>query len=437
MLSGVLIVITFFVFAVLIAAKKLSAMFALPVMSIIIALISRMPLMGDNGIVNAVLVSGTSYLQGTVFLILIACWLSQLMYNTGVTNTIIKKAAELGGDKPVVITALLLAACVFLFTSLFGTGAAMMVGTIVLPLLISVGVPQVKAINFFMTTLAIGFGINASNMAPILDITKVVPRDLLKAGIVIMVCGTLFLIWQVYTTFAKSGKKYAFAAPVNSTDMGEEGKFESQKNVSGIRGFLACMTPLLIVLLTMVFRIPPLVCFYAGVLWVFVMTFNFKYKKYMNMLTLSFYDACRDAAPPIGICLGIGMVLKAMTHPSTQEMLVPLMNAIMPSTTLALIIFMVVLAPLNLYRGPLSIFGLGSGLLVVMMATGKIPALVLAALFLTQMRWSNEACPTSTIIVWGSNFVGTDPVTAANKVFFPNWIVSAVALTAVTVLYMS
>ncbi len=434
MVIGILVIITFLVFAALIAFRKIPAMYALPMMAIVIAVLARMPFMGETSIIDTVVVGGTSYLQGTVFLILVACWLSQVMYNTGVTNTIIKKAAELGGDKPVIITTLLLIACIFIFTSLFGTGAAMMVGTIVLPILLSIGVPPVKAANFFLSTMAIGFGINVPNMAPILAITGNEPRDLIGAGIVIMITGSMLLGWQMWTVFRKDARKFAFAAEV--TESSEEPLYETQKTVKGIRGLLACLTPIVIVVLTYFFNIAPLACFYIGVIWIIAMTFDGNYKKYVNMLTTSFYDGTKDAGPPLAICIGIGMVLRAMTFQGTQDALLPIISRIIPSGAIAMAVFMVVLAPLNLYRGPLSIYGLGSGLMAVMLTAGSLPATALAALFLTQMRWSNEACPTGTVTVWSSNFVGSDPVTVANKVFIPNWVVQAVALTIVTFMYM-
>lgn len=79
-------------------------------------------------------------LAGTYVAILFSCWLSRILYRTGVSATIIKKAAELGGDKPFIVSLLLCVASVFLFTVLYGTGAVAMVGAIVLPIMLSVGV---------------------------------------------------------------------------------------------------------------------------------------------------------------------------------------------------------------------------------------------------------------------------------------------------------
>lgn len=72
-------------------------------------------------------------------------WLGQLMNKTGVTENIIKKSAELGGDRPLVVTLIMVVATAVLFTTLSGLGSIIMVGSIVLPILISVGVPAASS----------------------------------------------------------------------------------------------------------------------------------------------------------------------------------------------------------------------------------------------------------------------------------------------------
>jgi H+/gluconate symporter-like permease len=436
MVTGILIIITFLVFSVLTALRKINAIYALILMAVFIAILGGMPFLAETSIMSTVLVDGTLMLSSTVFLIIIAAWLSQVMFRTGISNTIIKKAAELGGDNPIILTIVLSAACVFLFTALFGTGAAMMLGTIVLPILLTIGVPPVKAVSIFLATMGIGFGINVPNMAPILNITDTVPRDLLGAGIVIMITGTGYLLWLMWTVFRKGARKFAFASPVEEISNSTEEFVETQKTVKGVRGFLACLTPILLVILVYAFEIPPLACFYLGIVWVIIMTFDGKYTKYFDMLTGSFYAGTKDAGPPIAICLGIGMALKAMMFTGTQDALVPLLKIIIPTAPVALAIFMAIGSPLNLYRGPFSLWGLGSGFMGVMLLIGGIPEAAIAALFLTQMRWGNVCDATGTITVWSSNFVGSDPVTISNVNFVSNYITQIIALPIVVYLYM-
>jgi len=431
MALGIEIIIAFIIVAVLMATKKLPALFALPIMGIVVALLARFPLLGEGSLFGTVLVDGTTYLNSTVFLILIACWLSAIMNRTGVTQTVIKKAAELGGDKPLVIVLLLSAVTAFLFSTLYGTGAAMMVSGVVLPIMLSIGVPPVVAANLFLMAFGIGYSLNSANMSALTQIAGIDFADLRMPAIVLAVGAGAFIAVYAVLALRKGARKIAFAAPVEDA---EKENFSTEKQVKGFRGAMACLTPLIIVVLTMVFKIPPLACFYIGIVWLIIFTIGKNVKQYVNMLVSAFHDAGKDAAPPIGLCIGIGMALKAMTAARTQEAIQPFMNVITPGTITALVIFAVVLAPGVIYRGPLNIYGLGAGLLACMITTGKLAPVVLGAVFYSLCRWANDGCPTSTVVVYVSNYVGSDSVTATNKIFIWRWVLTAVTTIAIALL---
>ena len=99
MVVGIIIVAIFLVMAVLMMLKKIPAVLALPLMAVLIGVAAGLPMTGEEGILTHVLSKGALKLSGTYVAILFSCWLSQILYRTGVTDTIIKKAAELGGDK--------------------------------------------------------------------------------------------------------------------------------------------------------------------------------------------------------------------------------------------------------------------------------------------------------------------------------------------------
>lgn len=71
-----------------------------------------------------------------------------------------------------------------------------------------------------------------------------------------------------------------------------------------------------------------------------------------------------------------------------------------------------------------------------MMAVDAVPILALSVAFYATMRWPTQACPTSTQVVWCSNFVGYEPTAVAMKVFWPNWIVTALSVVILVMMYM-
>lgn len=429
MLIGILILVIFLIFAVLMMTKKLPAVLALPLLAISIAVVAGLPLSGKEGILDFVIGSGSLKLAGTFVPILFACWLSQILYKSGVTDTIIKKAAEFGGDKPFVISILLSAVTVFLFTTLYGTGAVAMVGSVVLPIMLSVGVPPIVACNTFLAALSAGYSLNPANIAAITNITGVPVAEIQLAAIVLTIAGCLFTVVYLAWSFKKNGIKFAFAAPVDKEEV------KSGKQVKGIRGFLACITPLVIVLLVYLFKLPITAVFMIGILWAIVFTWKGKWRTNMSAIVESCYDGFKDGAPTVALMFGIGMLLNAMTAPTTQAIIEPFMVAITPTTAIGLIIFVCLLSPLGLYRGPFNLMGLGAGLAASMLAVGVLPVAALSAVFYAAFRWPSQSCPTSTQVVWASNYVGYDPVTTSNKVQLPNWILTIVTVVILAILY--
>lgn len=429
MVTGIIIVLIFVVIAALMIAKKLPTVLALPLMAVLIAVAAGLPLKGEEGILTFVVSQGALKLSGTYVAILFSCWLSRILYRTGVSATIIKKAAEFGGDKPFVVSLLLCAASVFLFTVLYGTGAVAMVGAIVLPIMLSVGVPPLIACNSFLAAMTAGYMLNPANIAAITNITGVAQSDMYMAAGILTAISCVFCVGILVWGFKKGGTKYAFAAPVVEDD-------EEIETISGIRGFLACMTPFVVVLVMLLFKLDAITVFLIGIIWVMVMTVKGNWSKYTSMIVQSCYEGFKEGAPTASLMFGIGMLINAMMAPTTQASIAPFMQAITPATAVGLIIFVCILSPGSLYRGPFNILGLGAGLAVSMMAVQSVPVLALSVVFYAAMRWPTQACPTSTQVVWCSNFVGSEPTTAAMKVFWPNWAVTALSVVILVMMYM-
>jgi len=91
--------------------------------------------------------------------------LSVLMQKTKVAENLIKKGAELSGDNPWIIAVVILTLIALLFTSLGGLGAIIMVATIALPIMLSVGMGSMTVIGIFLFGLSMGGILNAGNWA--------------------------------------------------------------------------------------------------------------------------------------------------------------------------------------------------------------------------------------------------------------------------------
>ncbi|MBQ8813008.1 MAG: hypothetical protein IJZ85_00725 [Lachnospiraceae bacterium] len=436
MLTGIIVCIVFIILAIAMMTRKLPAILVMPIMAIAIALAAGMPIIPIEGatenILDTVLNSGASRLIGNVINVIFASWMANLLYKTGITDLMIKKAAELGGDKPVVVTILLILVTALLFSAMGGVGAVAMIGGTVLPILISVGVKPLAAAHLFMAALSAGYNVRPANIVTVANICGVQTTDITVACWILCVFDLLFAFIYLIVDAKKNGKKYAFAAPAEDEDL------ESVKNtdqVRGVRALLASLTPVIILACTYFFKWNVVACYSIGIIWAIIMTAKGGWSKYVSLVTQSAYDGVKDSAPPAIIFMGIGMILTSVGSSTVQTALTPFMQMIIPGSVIGLLIFCAVLSPLSLYRGPFNILGLGSCLAAGIVGLGIFDPVLLAAVFYCTFRWPAQACPTATQVVWVANYVGEEPVNVSNKVFIANWVMTAASVFLVGLLY--
>lgn len=97
---------------------------------------------------------------GVLINFIFGAWFGRIMLETGIAATIIRKTVELGGDKPIVTSTLLAIVTTAVFSSMFGAGAVVAIGVIVLPILLSLGIPKLLATVSFLLSIGSGLYIN-------------------------------------------------------------------------------------------------------------------------------------------------------------------------------------------------------------------------------------------------------------------------------------
>ena len=97
-----------------------------------------------KNILTNVISAGAIKLAPAYMAVVAGAMLGRVMIQTGIAEGIIKKAAEFGGEKPLVVSIFLMFITAVLFTSLTGLGAIIMVGSLVLPIMMSLGAPRLS-----------------------------------------------------------------------------------------------------------------------------------------------------------------------------------------------------------------------------------------------------------------------------------------------------
>lgn len=431
MLQGTLIIVAFVIIAALLMTKKIPTLLALPLMAVVICVIAGVPAVGTNadgaqiGWLQTVLEAGTVRMGAAIMAVIFGAWLGELMNKTGVTETIIKKSAELGGDRPLIVTLIMSAAVAVLFTTLNGLGSIIMVGSIVLPILISVGVPAMSAACIFLMAFTCGLTFNIANWKSFSGIFSLEIAQIQSFAIYMLVATVIATLILIVVEFKKNGVKFAFSAPVEETE---------SKQVSGIRGTLAMLTPIIPIVLVAVFKFPVCPAFIAGIIWILIFTSK-SFSKAMNLLVKTCYDGITNSGPAVILMIGIGILYLAVTHAMVKEVLNPFLLAVVPQGRIGYIIFFSLLAPLALYRGPMNLFGLGSGIAALVIGLNTLSPLAVMAAFLAAERIQGCGDPTNTQNVWTANFCEVDVNGITKKLLPYLWAVAVVGVVIGAVLY--
>jgi H+/gluconate symporter-like permease len=122
------LLIIFAIFAVLMFTRKVSALLALPAMAILIAILAQL---SPVEILNNIIAQGTVKLAAVYVAVFAGAMMGRVMIQTGIAEEIIKRAAEFGGEKPLIVAFGLMIVTAVLFTTLQGLGAIITVGSLV------------------------------------------------------------------------------------------------------------------------------------------------------------------------------------------------------------------------------------------------------------------------------------------------------------------
>lgn len=252
------------------------------------------------GWLQTVVENGTVRMGSAIMAVIFGAWLGQLMNKTGVTENIIKKSAELGGDRPLVVTLIMVVAVAILFTTLSGLGSIIMVGSIVLPILVSVGVPAISAACIILMAFTTGLTFNIANWKSFSSIFGLEIEQIKSFEIYLLIATLIATLVLVFVEFKKNGVKFAFSAPVSDVP--------ETRQLKGVAGTLAMLTPLVPILLVALLKVPVVPAFVAGIIWVLVFTSK-SFSKAMNLLVKTCYDGITDAGPAVILMIGIGILV--------------------------------------------------------------------------------------------------------------------------------
>lgn len=357
----VLILAVFFGAIALMMAKKLPAILALPLIGILVAAIAGVPFLtstAEDGqtICGYVIGAGSAKLASTMIVTMFGAVFAKLIEKQGIAETIIRKAAELAGDKPLAMAFALTAAIIVIFIGMSGAGPVIMVCTIAVPLLLAAGIAPVVASSLILLGLTVGLMLNVSQYQMFIDTLGMTQEQVKSMGLILAVIGIVFTIVYILVKVKRTPVRSSWAMPATEN---------KKKSVNAV----ALFTPILPFILVFVCKIDALTSLIIAILFTVLITTP---RQAVNVLSACFIEGIKDVAAVIGLMIGIGILLNGVTAVATTALIQPLVTAIIPKTAVGYVLLFAILSPLALYRGPLNMYGLGSGLATIMLAAGSM-----------------------------------------------------------------
>jgi hypothetical protein len=411
--SGILIVVAFLVLAGAMVARVLPALLAVPAMALATGLLAG----ASPETLGEIVTKGVVQLAPVYATVIFGALLSRVVLQTGIAETIVTYAAEFGGDQPVVLALVLCAAVALLFTSVTGLGAIIMVGTIVLPVMMTVGVPRTTAATLFLLAFGLGYILNIAQWKFYRDVFGVGQADVQAYIGVLFAIDALALVafalirartTRDYATFAIAGE-----GPRKRTNPA------------------ALVAPVLPLVLFAGLHVDAIVAFLVSALYAVLVT---RPRAIAATLAQAWIRGVEDVAPAVILMMGIGMLLVAAKAPIVQAAVTPVIAALAPRTPLAYVLVFGLLSPLALYRGPLNPLGVGIGVYSVLATLHVVPAVALVAAVMAVVQVQNVCDPTNTQNVWVANFTGVG-VERITRLALPYQVAVATAAVLCVVLF--
>ena len=358
---------------------------------------------GDSGttlvsILNKIYQSAPEGWGTTLVNVCWGAWFGRVLMETGIASTLIRKTVELGGDRPIITIVLLNVVTAFIFTAMMGAGPVIAIGVIVLPIMMSLGVPKAIAMFSFMESVAAGIYLNPVNFtqyrAFFIEIDEM-PNFTLgwyagKWGYAALVISVVVTTILAGFFLKKSKTSHAWAAQTRGA---------SEQKDAPLYTLILPIVPVVLKIWLDFSVIGGFVI--AGFAALFLCgKMKGSFKENCQLVNKLYYDGVVDTAPLVGFLLTLPMFNSVASYASPFFKAV--LGPVMPKSELVVCILFAVLLALGLFRGPMTLVGCGAATLGVLRGVASFSVPFLYCVFAIPTITVNiGSCITQSWVAWG------------------------------------
>jgi hypothetical protein len=392
------------------------------------------PTMADKSVIdvltNVFQTGPENYGKSILVNIFFGAFFGRVLIDTGIAATLIRKVVELGGDKPRITMTLLCIVTALIFTSMTGIGPVISIAVIVLPIMLSLGIPSAVAMFAFMGSIMAGIFANIVNFKQYQAIFATANKDYasydfptyFRFGIIAMIVALVVVIIVANIAMNKKKASHAWAA------MAEGGTITNAPAISWI-------SILLPVIGVVAFKIPIILGFTISSLYALLTCGKIKggFTKVCGMLAKQFADGAIDVAPMVGFLLALAMFNNTATF--VAPYFKSLLGGVIPQSALVLALVFAILTPLGFFRGPMNLVGSGAALLAVVVSVAAWPVQFLYPLFAVTTVAPQHLDITQSWVAWGFGYTKVTTKDYMKMSIPTGWIIGIILCIVVFVKY--
>jgi H+/gluconate symporter-like permease len=388
--TGLTLLVAFVVVVVLIIRGQ-SPVIMLLLLAILWAALAGI---GINDIQAKILQGGGVQYASSIVIIAFGAWFAQVLIQTGIAESVIRSAAELAGDRPLITAIVINLVTALLFTSMYGVGAAIAIGVVALPIMMSQGIPPRVAAPAFSMGVGAGAYVNPAlfNTFKPLFPGIVYEQPWITFWLIGMGIYVLCAWVMIYLNLRTLGVRHAASVDIA----------EPAPPVRKRTPYYTYLVPLFPVVMVMFFKWQIIPTFLLSIVLALALTWKDRsLQGHLNLFNKSFYDAFPDIATIAALWIICGMIIAAGQTPQVSSALKPIFGPILPHTTLQAAVFFAILGGIaSIYRGPLVVIGTGSAVLAIMLSNQDLPIPYLYALWLGPTVMQGSVDPTNSWTLW-------------------------------------
>jgi hypothetical protein len=477
-------------FGLLMISRRLTATLALPLTAFCLASAAGIQLLAAGHpvadtlrlLLTDVLDAGVVRLSSAVFAVILGAVLAAQLRLSGAAERIVRYAAEYAGEDRFRLALLLLLTIATLFTVLGGLGSVILVASITLPLLFTLGFEPRVAAAIFLFGLSLGGALNPVNWALYITVLKLSQAEIVPFALMLFALFLLVVVaYLIVQTRGQTGSRRILQLGVIVIMLSAIGYVALRMPGLWVlfkRGFAISLAVVLLVLALLLLlrvvlvyfgrpgqpaspllardnwlagcsvlvplalllwsnlqvnllgpelavQVPILAALLAGVVFAAAATIT-RESGSVNLTMRALHEGITGSAPALVLLIGVGLLLQATALPPVRESLAPLVAHLPVGSPMSFVATFFVLSPLSLYRGPLNLFGMGSGIVDIISGSGILTAGLTMVAFFSVGMLQGVCDPTNTHNVWIANFCKV-PVAELTRHTVP-WVLIVVAL---------